>query len=320
MATIPRIVAAEAIAASAPPEPQFLRFPEAATHFDARAARLAEHAAEHPLGEYLGVIARLARAQQAELDRLATAPTTLPDATTLNPAREHRMPPLAVQSAQQLDQRWHTIARGLADRLDAHLGGTGRAIIDRMRGADPGWLDDQANRILFRRELALDRGAAVFIAGALQVHWLDWVGRLRERDGDAAFGRIDIDNLCPCCGFAPTASILRATPAGQQRYLSCALCAAEWNMVRIKCVTCGSTDGIEYFSIEGKDQWARAETCSKCRTYTKIFDDQNGRGVDALADDLATLALDATLTEQTEFVRSAPNLAFFQGDDASTDT
>ena len=87
--------------------------------------------------------------------------------------------------------------------------------------------------------------------------------------------------------------------AHNTRFCSCSLCATLWHVVRIKCVLCGSTEGISYQEIEngpgsGK---VRAETCEKCRCYVKILQQQNDPALDPVADDVATLGLDLLVRE-----------------------
>jgi FdhE protein len=68
-------------------------------------------------------------------------------------------------------------------------------------------------------------------------------------------------------------------------------------MVRITCSHCVSTEGITYHSIEGGSDAVRAETCGKCHTYRKILYQEKDTGVEPVADDLASLALDLLMTE-----------------------
>jgi FdhE protein len=98
------------------------------------------------------------------------------------------------------------------------------------------------------------------------------------------------------------------------RYLHCSLCNTEWNMARVKCSACGSTGRISYSQIAGHDAQApvRAETCDECRSYLKIFYRAKAQGIDPVADDLATLALDVLLDAEG-YARAGPNLLFVPG-------
>ena len=59
-------------------------------------------------------------------------------------------------------------------------------------------------------------------------------------------------------------------------------------VVRVKCVLCGSTGGISYQEIEGKPDTIKAETCDTCRGYVKILYQVNDPALEPLADDVAT--------------------------------
>jgi FdhE protein len=68
-------------------------------------------------------------------------------------------------------------------------------------------------------------------------------------------------------------------------------------MVRVKCSRCESTASIHYHSIEGGSQAIKAEACEQCHTYRKIFYREHEPAVEAVADDLASLALDLLMAE-----------------------
>ncbi len=59
------------------------------------------------------------------------------------------------------------------------------------------------------------------------------------------------DGVCPACGSAPVASMVVSWPgANRVRYCCCSLCQTMWNYVRIKCTSCGSTEKIAYYTAE----------------------------------------------------------------------
>ncbi len=68
-------------------------------------------------------------------------------------------------------------------------------------------------------------------------------------------------------------------------------------MVRVTCSQCESTKGISYQAIEGAADAVRAECCDSCMTYRKILYQEKDGGVEPVADDLASLALDLLLAE-----------------------
>ena len=67
--------------------------------------------------------------------------------------------------------------------------------------------------------------------------------------------------------------------------------------MRVTCSHCQDTKGIVYQSIEGGSEAIRAECCGTCRAYRKIFYQEKDVGVEPVADDLASLALDLLLSE-----------------------
>ncbi len=80
-----------------------------------------------------------------------------------------------------------------------------------------------------------------------------------------------------------------------------------WNVVRIKCAFCSSTEGIGYRYIEGKPETVKGETCGQCGSYLKILYQVKDHELDPLSDDLATLDLDMLLAKE-EWQRGGHNL------------
>jgi FdhE protein len=147
---------------------------------------------------------------------------------------------------------------------------------------------------------------------ALQVAWTALASRLGADD----VAELEGAGVCPTCGTLPVASVVRTDPqAYGYRYLHCALCNTEWNLVRVKCAACDSTEGISYRELQGdavKQPGAvRAETCDACKSYLKIAYQEKG-GEDPVADDLATLALDI-LVDEAGYARAGPNLLLMPG-------
>jgi FdhE protein len=143
----------------------------------------------------------------------------------------------------------------------------------------------------------------------LQVYWTHMARAL----GEQAIGKLEQGGLCPVCGSHPVAGIVRIGGAQQGlRYLSCSLCAMEWHMVRIKCSSCESTRGISYYSLEGSNGSIKAESCDECNAYLKLFYMEKDPHVEAIADDLASLALDV-LMDETGKARGGSNLFFHPG-------
>ena len=290
----------------APPgEIPFLLLPERNT-FQARAARLSALAEGHALADYLRFLAALARAQHEAVSRFRDV--LLPDAQQLELCREHGMPPLGTRGWDR-DPVWREALRNIVrDVESATLPDATRATIARLKDTDDASLERVAETLLAGdNHETLDRAAIPFIGAALQVYWLHLVTTL----GAWAFGRLETPHLCPACGSAPMVSVVGAGASDHGlRYLTCPLCNMQWHAVRIKCVFCDTTKGIAYYGIEGGSEAVKAETCETCRGYLKILYMEKDPNVDALADDVASVALDVLMAE-SGLTRNGTNFFLF---------
>lgn len=282
--------------------------PPADDVFSRRAARFDQLAVGHSLSDWLRFLGALTRAQDAALQRLPELP--LPDAAALARSREHRMPPLPAQ-AWPRHPAWHDALRQIAATLDATATDAVRAHLAALRGLDAARLEALAERVLHTELYGEDAALLPYVAAALQVLWTGLA--MRVTPGVPA---LDVPGICPCCGFLPVASIVKgAGEVSNMRFLHCALCNTEWNLVRVKCAACDANDGIHYSHLEGEAgpaaQAVRAETCEACKSYLKIVYQEKG-GVDPVADDLATLALDI-LVDEAGYARAGPNLLLVPG-------
>lgn len=268
-----------------------LRLPER-NLFQARAERLSSLAEGHALADYLRFLAVLARAQHESLSLFRHV--SLPDAQQRERCREHGLPLLGTR-AWTRDPVWREALRRILAQLEAGaLPEAARATIARLKSADDASLELLADALLAGDYENLDRATIPFIGAALQAYWLHLVMTL----GPEAFGRLDTPHLCPACGSAPVASVVRIGSADHGlRYLTCSLCGTQWHAVRIKCVYCDTTKGIAYYGIEGGSGAIKAESCDACQGYLKILYMEKDPNVDALADDVASVALDILMAE-----------------------
>ena len=276
---------------------------DAAT-FATRAQRFAQLAPAHPLGDYLRLMSRVAQAQHEVLPlRQATAL----DAAHLAQCRQFGMPPVSAQT--QARDGWRDDLRDLAARLRVDADAPLSAALDALANADENRLEALAERVLAGTTLNEDAALVPFIGAALQVHFLRQATQLEPAD----LAHNDVASVCPVCAMRPVASVLRIGPHQGLRYAHCALCATEWNVVRIKCTVCASEVGVHYLSIgEARSAVVRAETCDDCKSYLKVIDREKNPHAEPYADDLATLTLDVLVDEQG-FARSGPNLLFHPG-------
>lgn len=313
-----RLLSAEEIASQPGTRIPFLRLPDAHDVFARRAQRLRALAPGHAAGAYLAFVASLADAQQRELDDAAPLPPA--DDGDLQRAGTHGFPPLQA-SGSTLAASWRGTLRGIVAGLPPDLPPAALVAAGRLAMMPAEALDLQAHRLLSGIALGLDNALAPFVGAALQVHYTQRALALPA----AAFRPAQSPSLCPCCGSQPVASVVHiGGDAAGLRYLQCSLCSAQWHMVRIKCAHCQGTKGIAYYAVDVAGRAAHehavmAEGCSECGAYTKIVYMNRDAGVEACADDLASLALDLLMHDQN-YQRWGVNLMLLQGDpDAASD-
>jgi FdhE protein len=280
----------------------------AADLFATRAQRFEQLAAGHSLGDWLRFLCAVSRAQHQALQALPPLP--VPDAAALAFASEHRMPALPAQSWPR-NAAWHHSLHSIAAAMLPAAPETARADIARIATLPAERIEALAERVLHTELYGDDAALLPYVAAALQVLWTGLARKVSH-----GVTPLDVPGVCPCCGFLPVASVVKTVgEVGNLRYLHCALCNTEWNLVRVKCSACDSTEGISYRELQGeavKQPGAvRAETCDSCKSYLKIVYQEKG-GVDPVADDLATLALDI-LVDEAGYSRAGPNLLLVPG-------
>jgi FdhE protein len=259
--------------------------------FVQRAERFSALASGHALAPYLRFLAALCTAQnESQAGVPASEP---PSADAVARAREFGMPPLdrnrfvASADFDLLFERLLTLAQAI-EKPAAAAEALARVISMDASGRDA------VLRNVLADSVPVERLADhVYAAAALQVHFARLAATLDEKRlvpvGDGA---------CPACGGPPVASLVVGWPRAQgARFCACSLCGTLWNYVRIKCTICGATGGISYQEIEGSAGTLKAETCDSCKTYVKILHQHKDPGLDPVADDVASLALDLLVRE-----------------------
>jgi FdhE protein len=279
-----------------------IRLPDRDNLFARRAARFRKLSSGAAIGDYLRFLAMLSDAQQGALAHLHPA---MPTAAQIETSNSHGMPPVHVSTWPRM-QQWRETLEHLCAALAAQAGFPAGVSenISRLRGASPAWIEDQTVSILEARNDAVDASVAPVIMAALQVHGAALAAQFSADEIKA----LDVPGLCPLCGTLPVASMVCAhSPYQGLRYLHCSLCATEWHMVRVQCSACGASGkDIGYHTLKSATvadkipdaDAVRAETCEQCRGYRKILYQEHDTGVDPVADDLASLALDLLLGEQ----------------------
>jgi FdhE protein len=252
---------------------------DAAARFAARAERLRALADGHAAGDWLRLLARIAEGQRAAVLEVHVPPARAPD----------RGPPLDFAHLRR-DATWRRMLAVVLAAADApDLPAEARDAVRRLAGADAPLLEGLADRHL-TATLPADRlAAAPFVGAALQ----SWFGALA--DGLEPPAGATSSGECPICRAPPVAGVIDGT--SRLRFLHCSLCGAEWNVLRLTCVRCRADGGLGYFHVE-QDESAKAEACGACGGYVKLFDQERRAGLEPVADDAATLALDLLMARE----------------------
>jgi FdhE protein len=281
--------------------PPFARLPNPLSVFARRSLRFRTLAESHQLAPYLLFLAAVSECQHRIQKDLPEPGLPADDARAR--AREHGMPPLQrtrFTADVVLDA---TLDGLLALAATIKMPDNAREAIERARDADAAARDSMVRAVLADAVPVETMADHVYIAAALQVHFT----RLAARLDPTALLPI-ADGVCPACGSAPVASVIVGwKDAHGTRFCTCSLCATQWHVVRIKCVLCGSTQGIAYEELEGGPDTVKVETCESCHGYVKILHQHKNPQLEPVADDVATLGLDILLRENG-YRRGAVNL------------
>lgn len=285
--------------------------PPAATAYAARGARLLALAEGHPMGDYLQWSAALVDAQRQAAESLPLPPQE--GARLAQALRERDHTPLHSAHWQRSDH-WLQLLDAMLARLSplpSMQAEPVRAALGALQQAGAGLRQAWADALLaalrggeLPEDAQLPGGAqALFLWSALSAYWRQMASGL------GAIGLAEPGeqrHLCPVCGHAPTGSLVLDGAQAGVRYLQCSLCECQWHMVRTKCTNCEGTGALDYWCLDSEQAPVRAESCGDCDSYLKAFYRQQDRHLEMVADDLATLALDAEM-EARDLARSGIN-------------
>src|SRR5208337_4065466 len=284
-------VAADPTAIGAVAAPPFVRLPKADSLFALRAKRFAALAPSSGIRPYLELLSNLAGAQAEVAHALPPPPAS--DEAALARTRDHGMPPL-----DRATIRADGLMAETLDRLFAVAAGRGapaaaRAALGRAAGARGEERDRRIANVLFQAIPADEMAEHAYVAAGLQIH----LARLAAALDAERLQRIE-DGVCPACGGPPVASVIVGWQAAHgARFAACSLCGVLWHVVRIKCLRCGSTEGVRYQEIDGGPGLIKAETCDACRSYVTVLHQHKDPDLDPVADDVGSLALDLLMRD-----------------------
>lgn len=271
--------------------------------YQRRAARLRELAQDHPLADYLLFAAAIADTQLALLESMP-----IPQDPRLQALSGEQLAnkPLDVKNWQR-DPIWRKLLTALLEKLKPSANDQILTTIEWLEKAADSELEELADNILAQEFATISSDKAVFVWAALSLYWLQLVQQIPHNAKQESTENL---HCCPVCNTAPTASLVHFGSQQGLRYLHCALCESEWNMVRSQCSNCGQNKELDYWSIDDYMAAIRSESCGSCKSYLKIMFQEKEPKVEVIADDLASLFLDMEM-EEKGFMKSGLNPFIF---------
>ena len=262
-----------------------LLFPRLKNLYNRRAERLRTLAEHNPLGDYLRFAALIAHAQEVVL---YDHPLEIDLTARIKQAAAEGKPPLDIHVLPR-DKHWHRLLHSLIAELKPEMSGPALAVIENLEKSSEQELEQMASA-LFASDFSSDK--APFIWAALSLYWSQMAslipGKARAEYGEQR-------QFCPVCGSIPVSSVVHIGTTQGLRYLHCNLCETEWHVVRVKCSNCEQTRDLHYWSLDNEKAAIKAESCGDCGTYLKILYQEKDPNVEPVADDLASLVLDARM-------------------------
>ena len=278
-----------------------LRLPRPAELFASRARRFRELAPGNPMGEFLDALADVADAQAEALARIP--PVLAPGQPGARGGAAEGAPLRATSHARS--PAWREALSAIVEALRSRpWPGPAAQALRRLSGAWPEELEAMADGVIAGMPASTDLAAAPFVGAALQVYFTALASSLSAAAVAGSTG------ACPVCDSPPVAGVVQGDD--RLRYLCCSLCGSEWNLTRIQCWSCRNAAGIRYLGVAGDGGAVKAEACTPCGSYLKIFYREKMPVVDPLADDVASLTLDL-LAAQEGWGRSGVNLFLLGG-------
>jgi FdhE protein len=273
-------------------KPPFAVLPNPSSLFLTRSQRLITLAPQSQLEPYLSFLSVVTRAQHDIQPALPAV--SLPSFDRIAQALDHGMPPLS-RTLSDLSGAAQVAVDCLLDRIPVrNVPPATSAAIQNLRAAPFEQRQAMMAAALDGSSASETVAEAVLLLAGLQVHFARMAAMLNAQDL-----KLIAEAVCPACGSAPMSSSVVGWPmAHNTRFCTCSLCGTMWNVVRVKCLLCSSTESINFRSIEGERDTIKAETCDKCRGYVKILYQVHDHNLEPLVDDVATLGLDMLLAEE----------------------
>ncbi|PWK94893.1 Tat proofreading chaperone FdhE [Pantoea allii] len=283
-----------------------LLFPRLKNLYSRRAARLRDLAAKNPLGDYLRFAAVIAQAQEIVL---YDHPLQMNLHARLVQSNQEAKPPLDIHTLPR-DTHWHRLLHSLIAELKPEMSGQALAVLENLEKASATELETMASALFAGEYAQVSSDKAPFIWAALSIYWAQMAALI---PGKAQAEMGNQRQFCPVCNSMPVASMVHMGSHEGARYLHCNLCESEWYVVRSKCTNCEQSRDLHYWSLDSEHAAVKAESCGDCGSYLKMLYQEKNPAMEPVADDLASLVLDARM-EQEGFARSSLNPFMFPGE------
>lgn len=300
-----RIVSPDEVAKKAGAIPPLL-FANLKSLYSRRAERLQQLAKGHALSDYLLFVASVVQAQQKALQE---HPLNIDLADDLANAAKNGWAPLSVRHFSRT-AHWHKLLKTIISEIQPKAPEHIAVVLENMLKISDRELEDLAAYLSAGEFAKVGSDKAIFLWAALSLYWAQLAhqlpGKAKEEYGEQR-------HLCPVCESAPVASMVQIGTENGLRYLHCSLCESEWHVVRVKCSNCEQSNDLNYWSLDSENAAVKAESCGSCGSYLKVFYQEKDPYIEVVADDLASLVLDAKM-EGENFAKSAINPFLFPGE------
>ncbi|CDG23309.1 Protein fdhE homolog [Xenorhabdus poinarii G6] len=273
--------------------------------YQQRAERLKTLATEsNPLSNYLNFAAKIAQAQQKAL--YDNPLKMVWDELFCHHSPQVGSPPLDCKTLRRTPH-WQNILHTLIVELQSTVPEHVKPVLENLAKNSAQTSEEIASALLNREFSKVSADQSVFVWAALSVYWAQ-MASLIPGHARAEYG--EHRQFCPVCGSMPVASVVQIGTSQGLRYLHCHLCESEWHVVRVKCTNCEQSRDLNYWSLESEQAAIKTESCGDCGSYLKILYQEKDPNIDVVADDLASLILDAKMEEEG-FARSSLNPFLF---------
>lgn len=278
-----------------------LLLPQAASLFHQRARRLRHLAQGHILEAWLLFCADLCETQEKLIGS-----TVVPELDQAKAAisLKHGMPPISINDWQISEQSWQTWQAVVQNFPLENASSARQELVQQLQDWDQATWETQAQALLLADVEKVQAEAAPFLGAALQLEWTLQAEKLPSELAKLHQGE---SPLCPVCGSHPMVSVVQiGDPTHGVRYLVCSLCQSQWHAPRAKCTNCESPKPVAFLG-ESEKSSIQGECCDSCNSYVKLLSLMRDAHLEACADDLASIALDVSLSNEG-YGRTARNL------------